>query len=62
MLPRLKNNQKDDLCFYYNKPGRWKKIYNLFLEEEKKLKGSAATTSSIYVIKVNLSTSNILGT
>jgi hypothetical protein len=42
VLPRLKNNQKGDLCFYCSKSSYWKKICNLFLEEEKKKKSKAA--------------------
>jgi hypothetical protein len=56
VLPGVKNtNQKDDLCFHCNKPGHWKRSCKLLMEEKKK--GSMATTSGIFVIEVNLSTS-----
>jgi hypothetical protein len=51
VLPRLKNNQKDDLCDYCNKPGHWKRNCNLFLEEEKK-KGNVITSLCILLFKL----------
>ena len=48
--------QKEGVCFHYNKPGHWKRNCPLYLEELKK--GSATpSTSSIFVIEVNLSIS-----
>ena len=48
---------KEGVCFFYNEQGHWKKNCKLYLEDLKKKKSSEATTSSIYVIEVNLYTS-----
>ena len=48
--------QKDGICFHCNKLGHWKRNYPLYLEELKK-NGGGASTSSIFVIEVNLSIS-----
>ena len=45
------------VCFFCNEQGHWKRNCKLYLEDLNKKKSSEATTSSIYVIKVNLSTS-----
>ena len=42
---------------FYNEPGHWKRNCKLYLEDLKKKKGSKTTSSGIYVIEVNLSTS-----
>ena len=52
--PKLPN---EGVCFFYNEQGHWKRNCKLYLEDLKKKKSSEATTSSIYVIEVNLSTS-----
>ena len=48
---------KEGVCFFCNEPGHWKRNCKLYLEEVKKRKSSETTTSGIYVIEVNLSTS-----
>ena len=48
---------KEGQCFLCNEPGDWKRNCKLYLEDLKKKKGSETTSSGIYVIKVNLSTS-----
>ena len=48
---------KEGVCFFCNEHGHWKRNCKLYLEDLKKKKSSEATTSSIYVIEVNLSTS-----
>ena len=50
---------KKGVCFFYNKQGHWKRNCKLYLEDLKKKKSSEATTSGIYVIEVNLSTSTL---
>ena len=47
---------KEGNCFHCNKPGHWKRNCLLYLEELKK-NGGGASTSSIFVIEVNLSIS-----
>ena len=47
---------KEGVCFFCNEQGHWKRNCNLYLEDLKKKKSREATTSSIYVIEVNLST------
>ena len=47
----------EGVCFFYNEQGHWKWNCKLYLEDLKKKKSSEATTSGIYVIEVNLSTS-----
>ena len=54
--PKAKE-QKEGQCFLCNEPGHWKRNCKLYLEYLKKKKGSETTSSCIYVIKVNLSTS-----
>ena len=54
--PKAKE-QKEGHCFFCNEPGRWKRNCKLYLEDLKKKKGSETTSSGIYVIEVNLSTS-----
>ena len=48
---------KDKVCFFCNEQGHWKRNCKFNLEDLKKKKGSEVTTSGIYVIEVNLSTS-----
>ena len=48
---------KEGVYFFCNEQGHWKRNCKLYLEDLKKKKSSEATTSSIYVIEVNLSTS-----
>ena len=48
---------KEGVCFFCNEQGHWKRKCKLYLEDLKKKKSSEATTSGIYVIEVNLSTS-----
>ena len=48
---------KEGVCFFCNEQGHWKRTCKLYLEDLKKKKSSEATTSGIYVIEVNLSTS-----
>ena len=48
---------KEGVCFFRNEKGHWKRNCVLYLEDLKKKKSSEATTSGIYVIEVNLSTS-----
>ena len=48
---------KEGQCFFCNESGHWKRNCKLYLEDLKKKKGSETTSSGIYVIKVNLSTS-----
>ena len=48
---------KEGVCFFCNEQGHWNRNYKLYLEDLKKKKSSEATTSCIYVIEVNLSTS-----
>ena len=47
----------EGVCFFCNEQGHWKRNCKLYLEDLKKKKSSEATTSGIYVIEVNLSTS-----
>ena len=50
--------QKEGQCFFCNEPGHWKRNCKLNLEDlKKKKKGSETTSSGIYLIEVNLSTS-----
>ena len=44
---------KEGQCFFCNEPGHWKRNCKLYLEDLKKKKGSATTSSGIYVIEVN---------
>ena len=48
---------KEGVFFFCNEQGHWKRNCKLYLEDLKKKKSSEATTSGIYVIEVNLSTS-----
>ena len=48
---------KEGVFFFCNEQGHWKRNCKLYLEDMKKKKSSEATTSGIYVIEVNLSTS-----
>ena len=48
---------KEGVCFFCNEQGHWKRICKIYLENLKKKKSNEATTSGIYVIEVNLSTS-----
>ena len=48
---------KEGVCFFFNEQDHWKRNCKLYLEDLKKKKSSEATTSGIYVIEVNLSTS-----
>ena len=48
---------KEGVCFFCNEQGHWKRNCKLYLEDLKKKKSSEATTSGIYFIEVNLSTS-----
>ena len=49
---------KDCKCFHCGETGHWKRNYKVYLEDLKKKKGSeTSTTSGIFVIEVNLSTS-----
>ena len=48
---------KEGVCFFCDEQGHWKRNCKLYLEDLKKKKSSEATTSGIYVIEVNLSTS-----
>ena len=48
---------KEGVCFFCNEQGHWQRNSKLYLEDLKKKKSSEATTSGIYVIEVNLSTS-----
>jgi len=50
------SNQKEDLCFHCNKVGHWKRNCPVYLEAKKN--GTLATTSGIYVLEINLSTSS----
>ena len=50
------NLQKEDMCFHCNNDGHWKGNCSPYLEELKK-NGGKASTSSIFVIEVNLSIS-----
>ena len=51
------NTPKEGVYFFCNQQGHWKRNCKLYLEDLKKKKSSEATTSGIYVIEVNLSTS-----
>ena len=48
---------KEGVCLFCNEQDHWKRNCELNLEDLKKKKSSEATTSGIYVIEVNLSTS-----
>ena len=48
---------KEGVCFFCNEQGHFKRNCKLYLEDLKKKNSSEATTSCIYVIEVNLSTS-----
>ena len=48
---------KEGVFFFCNEQGHWKRNCKLYFEDLKKKKSSEATTSGIYVIEVNLSTS-----
>ena len=54
--PKVKE-LKEGQCFFCNELSHWKKNCKLYLEDLKKNKGSETTSSGIYVIEVNLSTS-----
>ena len=55
---------KEGVFFFCNEQGHWKRNCKLYLEDLKKKNSSEATTSGIYVIEFNLSTSAswVLGT
>ena len=57
--PKAKKQKtpKERVCFFSNEQGHWKRNCKLYFEDLKKKKSSEATTSGIYVIEVNLSTS-----
>ena len=48
---------KEGVCFHCQQPGHWKRNCTLYLEDLKKKKSSETTSSGIYVIEINLSTS-----
>ena len=48
---------KEGVCFFCNEQCHWKRNCKLYLEDLKKKKSNEATTSGIYVIEVNMSTS-----
>ena len=48
---------KEGVCFHCNESGHWKRNYKSYLEDLKKKKSSHTTTSGIYIIEINLSTS-----
>ena len=49
---------KEGSCFHCGETGHWKRNCKIYLEELKKKKGSETSTSGIFVIEVNLSTSS----
>ena len=55
--PKPAKPPKEGIHFFCNEPGHWKRNCKLYLDDLKK-KGSATTSLSIHVIKVNLSTSD----
>ena len=49
---------KEGECFHCKQPGHWKRNCKLYLEELAKEKGSKTSTSGIFVIEANFSTSS----
>ena len=50
---------KEDVCFFCNEPGHWKRNCKLYLEDLKKKKRTGETSSSgIYIIQINFSPSS----
>ena len=49
---------KEGICFFCNEPGHWKRNCKLYMDDLKKNKGSATTSSGIHVIEINLFTSD----
>ena len=45
-------------CDFCNEPGHWKRNCKLYLDDLKKKKGSATTSSGIHIIEINLSPSD----
>ena len=50
---------KEGNCFHCNKPGHWRRNCPVYVEETRKNKGSMTSTSGIFVIEVNVSTSDL---
>ncbi|KAK9160243.1 hypothetical protein Syun_006584 [Stephania yunnanensis] len=53
-----KEKEKEGNCHFCHALGHWFKNYKLYLENLKKKKSSVTTALCIYVIEVNLSTSD----
>ena len=51
--PKLKVTKEEGVCLHCNEPGHWKRNCKLYLKELKK-KGSATSTSGIFVIEINM--------
>ena len=50
---------KEGVCLFCNEPGHWKRNCKLYLEDLKKKKKTGETSSSgIYVIQINFSSSS----
>ena len=47
-----------ETCFYYGQDGHWKRNCKAYLELKKKVECDVPSSSSIYVIKVNIVSSN----
>ena len=54
LMPPRPNQHKEGMCFHCNNDGHWKGNFPLYLEE---LNGGGASTSGVFVIKLNLSIS-----